>query len=118
MSRSSTRGVSRRALLAASVSAAAAMSAIALMPGGVAEALRAAGGRPGQALGQAIIDRVGLRTAVALVREHEAVFAGASAESLSGAIAADFRAGRTMRVDGWMLSRTECAACVASVLAT
>jgi hypothetical protein len=44
------------------------------------------------------------------------VFAGASGSSLGEAIAADFRAGRTMRIDGWMLSTTECAACVAAVL--
>lgn len=112
-----SRGVSRRALVAGSVSAAATIAAVACLPGGVAEAFRASAGRPGQALGRVIIDRVGLSRAVELVRQHEAVFAGASVESLSSAIAADFRAGRTMRVDGWMLSTTECAACVASVLA-
>jgi hypothetical protein len=111
------KGVSRRALVAGSVSAAAALSAIALMPAGVADALRVSGGRPGQALGRLILDRIGLSEAVALVRKHERVFAGASTQSLGEAIAADFRGGRTMRVDGWMLSRTECAACVAAVLA-
>jgi hypothetical protein len=116
MKRSSSGGVSRRALVAGSVSVAAAMSAAAFMPGSVGEALRAAGGRPGELLGRVILDRVGLTRAVALVREHASVFAAASASSLGEAIAADFRTGRTMRVDGWMLSTTECAACVAAVL--
>ncbi len=118
MTHRSPAAFSRRTLLVGSAALAAGASAAALLPGRIVDALRLDPARPGARLGRLIVNRLGSDEAMALVREHKSLIAGGGGHTVPAAMAADFRAGRTLRIDGWLLSRTECAVCVASVLAS